>query len=359
MADAATKKTDKIISEVAKRVKEEYKQAEKEAKKEKAQFQKEWENSIIASKRVKREERRRKIKRAMLFMLVVSLIITSIVYIMLLFIDENNVRITASSSNGKKISLSMDNNFWTPYLNGKGPDNMRNLSYNNAEYVNDQLGVTKEDVMRILLDPENFEPGVKSENDYISFAFLLRNDGTEGAIVDCEMTLEYDDVRNLQNCVRVMWGTSFRNNPPETTTVDIFAALSDNSRLEGTGINDTIRNEDGSYRERTVDDGFLEYVAYPTGSDDPSYDMLAYEEYLADLASNQNTLQQYIDIVNNGYFATTPFKNEDFVFQYQTTLPANDIMYCYLVIWIEGSDFECVDSALGGYVKMNINFNAY
>ena len=33
MADAATKKTDKIISEVAKRVKEEYKQAEKEAKK--------------------------------------------------------------------------------------------------------------------------------------------------------------------------------------------------------------------------------------------------------------------------------------------------------------------------------------
>ncbi|MBQ3754850.1 MAG: hypothetical protein II867_01645, partial [Clostridia bacterium] len=45
------------------------KQAAKDAKKEKAQLQKEWEDSIVSNKRVKREEFRRKFKRALLFLL--------------------------------------------------------------------------------------------------------------------------------------------------------------------------------------------------------------------------------------------------------------------------------------------------
>lgn len=318
------------------------KKAAKDAKKEKAQLQKEWENSIITSKRVKREERRRKLKRAMLFMLVVALIITSVVYIMLLFLDENNVRITASSTKGKTISLSMDNDVWSPYLNGKGPDNMEDLSYSKLGYnINDQLGVTVADVRQVLLDGENFQPGIKSKEHYISFAFLLRNDGTDSAAITCDMTLEYDKVRNLQNCVRVMWGTSTRNHP-ERTNVDIYAALSDNDRLFGTAIN----------LSRNPEDKYIEYVAYPVGSDDPSVDMVERERQMHETG-------EYNDQYLNGYFATTPFFNEDYVFNYEDMLEGNDIMYCYVVIWLEGSDFDCVDSALGGYVKMSINFTAH
>ena len=315
------------------------KQAAKDAKKEKAQLQKDWENSIVTNKRVKREEMRRKLKRAMLFMLVVALIITSVVYIMLLFLDENNVRITASSTKGKKISLSMDNEMWSPYLNGKGPDNMVDLSYNKI-YAREEIP-TIEEVRAELLNVDNFEPGSKVKDGYICFAFLLRNEGDEDAAIECEMTLEYDDVRNLQNSVRVMWGTSFRNHI-EKTNVDIYAALSKNQRLFGTIANGG----------RTYDDGFIEYVSYPVGSDQPSFDMINFENEM--LAS-----EDYIDIVNGGYFETTPFYSDDYVFKYEDELTAGDIMYCYVCIWIEGSDFDCVDSALGGYCKLNINFTAH
>ena len=315
------------------------KKAAKDAKKEKAQLQKDWENSILATKRVKREEMRRKLKRAMLFMLVVALIITSVVYIMLLFLDENNVRITASSTKGKKISLSMDNEIWSPYLNGKGPDNMMDLSYNKV-YAREEIP-TIDEVRAILLNTENFEPGSIAKDGYICFAFLLRNEGDEDAAIDCDMTLEYDDVRNLQNSVRVMWGTTFRNHV-ENTNVNIYAALSKNQRLFGTIANGG----------RTYEDGFIEYVSYPVGSDQPSFDMINFENEM--LASDD-----YIEIINSGYFETTPFYSDDYVFKYEDVLTAGDIMFCYVCIWIEGSDFDCVDSALGGYCKLNINFTAH
>lgn len=322
----------------------EEKKAAKAKKKEKVQIQKEWEDSIVTNKRVKHEEFRRKFKRAMLFMLVFSLIITSVVYIMLLFLDENNVRITASSnSKNKSISLSMDNEMWSPYLNGKGPDRMKDITYwlSPGYKDEDRLNFSVDQVREILLNTENFEPGTKSFDKYIAFAFLLRNDGTEDCTLECDMTLEYDKERNLQDCVRVMWGTSFKNHP-ENTNVDIYAALSHNERLYGTIIN----------YDRNSTTGYIEYVAYPVGSDNSSFDMREYENNLLDS-------EDYYDVVIGGYYASVPFYDDDHVFKYMDLFEAGDVMYCYVIIWLEGSDFECVDSAIGGYVKLEINFNAY
>ena len=322
----------------------EEKKAAKAKHKEKVQIQKEWEDSIVSSKRVKREEFRRKFKRAMLFLLVFSLIITSVVYIMLLFIDENNVRITASSSSkSKTISLSMDNEVWSPYLTGKGPNSMDDITYwlSDGYLEEDKLGISVDEIRDFLLNTEDFEPGTKSFENYIAFAFLLRNDGAEDCSLDCEMTLEYDANRNLQDCVRVMWGTSFKNHP-ENTNVDIYASLSHDERLYGTIIN----------YDRNHETGYIEYVAYPVGSDNPSFSMRDYEE---DLLNSED----YYDVVIGGYYATVPFYDDEHVFKYGELFEAGDVMYCYVIIWLEGSDFECVDSAIGGYVKLNINFNAY
>lgn len=316
------------------------KKAAKDAKKEKAQIQKDWENSIVTNKRVKREEMRRKLKRAMLFMLVVALIITSVVYIMLLFLDENNVRITASSTKGKAISLSMDNEVWSPYLNGKGPKNMKDLSYN-PDYDREHIPTTDE-FYEVLMNPDElFKPGSRQTEGYICFAFMLRNDGDGDAIVDYDMTLDYDKERNLQNSVRVMWGTSTRNHPDQAN-VKVYAALSNNYRLYDTDIN--------KYR---TEDGFIEYVAYPSGSDNPAFDLVGWE-------TEMFQGEDYYTYYEKGYFATEPFHSDEFVFKKDgEVLEGNDIMYCYIAIWIEGSDFDCVDSALGGYVKMSINFNAH
>ena len=149
------------------------KKSAKDAQKEQSRLKKEWEDSIVASKKVKREETRRKLKRAMLILLVFSLIVTSVVYVMLLFIEENSVRITASSNNREKsISLSADNEYWTPYLNVGGPKQMWDLSYNKI-YDREQIA-TVQDVAQ-MLTAEDIQTGIMHGEKYICFSFMLKH----------------------------------------------------------------------------------------------------------------------------------------------------------------------------------------
>ncbi|MBO7326471.1 MAG: hypothetical protein J6U74_03060, partial [Clostridia bacterium] len=130
-------KSEKPKKTKAHRMSKEEKQAAREAAKNKSKAQKAWEDSIVANKRVKREEINRRLKKAMLILLIFSLAVTSTVYVMLLFIDANNVRITASNTIDKAITMSVDKVNWTPYLDVDGPDTMWHNSYN-LNYVNCQ-----------------------------------------------------------------------------------------------------------------------------------------------------------------------------------------------------------------------------
>ena len=338
------------------------KKSARDAKKEQSRLRKEWEESIVASKKVKQEENRRKLKRAMLILLVFSLIVTSIVYLMLLFIQENNVRITASSNNREKsISLSLDNDYWTPYINANGPEHMWDVSYNKV-YGWEQLDTMAE--VKQMLQADQVELGEMNGEKFIRFTFMLKNTGTDVALIDYEMTLGYDKY-DLQNAVRVMWGESFKNetlDETKSTNVLIYASLSDNQRLYGTNANfwregDTVNGEpipnEKIGTRRTKEDGFIEYVAYPVGSDNAGFDLIDYEN---DMYSDTD---KYASALEGGYFATTPFYDKDYVFKRQTVLEKGDIMYCYVCIWLEGSDFDCVDARLGGFCKIGLNFTAY
>lgn len=314
------------------------KRSKRNARNEGSRLNKEWEDTIIASKRVKREEQRRKLKRAMLIMLVFALIVTSIVYVMLLFIQENNVRITANSrAQDKAISLSLDNEYWTPYLNAKGPETLWDLSYNKV-YGREILRTTDE--VKTLLNAEEVQLGEMNGKDFICFTFMLKNIGQGAAIINYEMTLENDD-HNMQNAVRVLWGESFKNDADrERTSTAVYAALSRNDRLQDTNINGG----------RTKEDGYIEYVAYPLGSDNSAFDLVEYESTL--------TGDLWWEAQDAGYVATTPFASAQHIFQRETTLEVGDIMYCYVCIWLEGSDFDCNDTVVGGYCKMQLNFVA-
>lgn len=324
------------------------------AKKEQSRLKKEWEDSIVASKKVKQEEIRRKVKRAMLIMLVFSLIVTSIVYVMLLFIQENNIRITANNRNKEKsISLSMDNSFWTPYLNADGPDQMWNVSYDpRYTFVTEKIDSIAQVVER--LEADSVELGTLNGEQYIRFTFMLKNTGNEQAHINYEMTLEFDK-HALHDAIRVMWGQSFKNESEElenNTSVDIYAALSRNERLAGSNIN---AKGDGTFR--TAEEGYIEYVSYPgvftsqVNKNDPYY-------YVKNFENSLTTIEQRAEERKNGFFATTPFYSDEFVFQREVDMEKGDIMYCYVSIWLEGSDFECIDDRLGGYCKIGLNFYA-
>lgn len=323
-------------------------------KKEQARLKKEWEDSIVASKKVKQEEIRRKVKRAMLIMLVFSLIVTSIVYVMLLFIQENNIRITANNRNKEKsISLSMDNSYWTPYLNAEGPEEMWNISYDHrygfpTEYADSIAEVVER------LEADKVELGAQNGEQFIRFTFMLKNTGNEQAHINYEMTLEFDK-HALQDAIRVTWGESFKNEDVETdkrTDVEVYAALSKNERLAGSNIN---AKGDGTFR--TAEEGYIEYVAYPgvftsqVNKGDPYY-------YVKDFESTLKDIDQRAEERANGFFATTPFYSDEYVFQREVDMAKGDIMYCYVSIWLEGSDFECIDDRLGGYCKIGLNFYA-
>ncbi len=243
-----------------------------------AKMQKEWEDSIVASKKVKREEIRRKFKQAIVIMLVFALVVTSVVYVMLLFVQENNVRITAKSQQDKSISLSLDGSMWTPYLNAEGPDKIWNISYNPI-YKGEHTETIAQ--VREMLSAASPELGVINGENYIRFVFLVKNTGKFDADIDYVMTLDNDD-RNLQDAVRVMWAESFKSSDltVEKTNVEVYAALSRNPRLADTNIN----------YNRTPEMGYLEYCAYPLGSDDPkssTYDLRAYERTLTGAAYDE------------------------------------------------------------------------
>lgn len=334
---AEKKNSDKQSPKKSAKERKAEKKAARADAKEQSRLNKEWEDSIVASKRVKREENRRKLKRAMLILLVFALIVTSIVYVMLLFIQENNVRITANSrTQDKAIALSMDNEHWTPYLNAKGPETLWDISYNRA-YGREPVKTIEE--VTALLEAEDFTVGAMNGKDFICFTFMLKNVGDNDAIVNYEMTLE-NDHHNLQDAVRIMWGESYKSgNYP--TDIKVYASLSDNPRLAGTNVN----------VNRTQEDGFIEYMAYPVGSDNPAFDLVEYESSLVDYDSIMASREA-------GYIATEPFFSNDFVFKRETQLAKGDIIYCYVCIWLEGSDFDCIDSAIGGYCKLAINFEA-
>ena len=240
----------------------------RDAKKSQSQLKKEWEDSIVASKKVKREESRRKLKRVMLILLVFSLIVTSVVYVMLLFIQENNVRITASSNNREKsISLSIDNEYWTPYLNANGPEHMWDVSYNKL-YKREPLHTISE--VKRMLSADKVELGEMNGEKFIRFTFMLKNTGSDNTKIDYEMTLAYDKF-DLQNAVRVMWGESFKNetlDETRKTDVKVYAALSNNQRLYGTNANywkvgdvyngvELKEGDDKVGQRRTKEEGFV------------------------------------------------------------------------------------------------------
>ena len=239
----------------------------------------------------------------------------------------------------------MDNDFWTPYLNAEGPDDMWNVSYD-PRYLKEKVDTMGEVAQK--LESTDFTLGSQNGEQYIRFTFMLKNTSNDSAHINYEMTLEFDEQHNLHDAVRVMWGQSFKNENEElnkNTHVEIFAALSGNERLAGSRIN----------RDRTAEQGYLEYVAYPGGftadvhPGQKYYYVKDYEEL------NKDTIG--VD-ANNGFIAATPFDSDEFVFQREVDMDKGDIMYCYVCIWIEGSDFDCNDSRLGGYCKLGLSFVA-
>lgn len=377
-SDKKAEKAEKPKKIKAHRMTKEEKEAAREAQKEKSRRQKEWEDSLVANKRVKREETRRKFKRALMVLLVFSLILTSVVYIMLLFIEENNIRITASSKNDKSIELSFDRDNWSPFLDVKGPEDMWNVSYDPTYEQGDVLTLSAiESKLRAYAEnpDQNAISGNHSRSNIIEFCFFLRNSGSERVQYNAEMLLSSND-EGLEDAIRVAWGEGFYGTnaeQPDRAQYDVrcYAAPSDREVL-------SFSQTDG--KGNVYEQGGVEKIAYPawtSGKWDSATKAPCTEEQLQKYEQGLvlNTVtgnyqevslldkkgEQIYDTANDyllatGYQNTIPFVGNDCVFDDVSYLNAGETLCVYVAIWIEGSDFDCGDNAIDGYVTLSINF---
>ncbi|MBO4695202.1 MAG: hypothetical protein J5656_04690 [Clostridia bacterium] len=330
--------------------------AERESLSAKEKAQKEWEDSIIANKRVKRELTRKKVTRVLALILVLSLLLTSVVYVMLLFIEENSIRITATSKDERTISLSSDGDIWAPKLNVDGPDNMWNISYN-PEYEKNELSEQTvpnyEELVAMISSTSQDESvnGMLSTKDdlYIAFSFMLKNTSsimTENIDFNIRMKVEASgQTRNygIVDAVRVMWIEEFGNiadHIEDTKHSGVYATATSNEAVIDMQYQlFNMTDEDGN-KPTSVPEKW----AYPNKMVDD-----ANKKFDLDYEWNE------FDVMN-GFKDTIPFASEDTVFEYQSYLVPEEVVRFIVVVWIEGSDFDCNDDALDSYVSLGIDF---
>ncbi len=309
---------------------------------EKHKSQKEWEDSIVSNKRVKREENRHKIKVAMICILIFALITTSTVYLMLLFVEENSIRITASNGQSYSMALSMDRENWSPYLSAPGPKNMWNVSYN-TDYDTERVP-NVEDARGMVTSLAPILGVIKNDN-FINFSFVLKNttSGTGIMPVIMEMSMKAND-SGLEKAMRVMWSERF----DRTGVVNsfVYAVASDNTRLAGLTVN------------AGKTENFVEMIAYPIGSggtnggDNPTDKYYNPANYEKDTTISDDVKHQ------KGFLATTPFYSNNQVFLRNATMQPGEMLIVNVVIWIEGSDYDCTDDKLKGSLSLSINFKS-
>ena len=333
--------------------------AEKEKLSAKEKAQKEWEDSIVANKKVKREITRKKVTKILALILILSLLLTSIVFVMLLFIEENSIRITANSNKERTISLSNDGDIWAPVLNVEGPDKMWNISYN-SEYEGKSISeqtVPSISSFKDIIDAASEDQSVTGmlstkEDNYIAFAFMLKNTSelsAENININIKMNIEASGKRykyGIVDAIRVMWIEEYG---------DVAAHILDDNH---TGVyaskskNQAVIDMQYELFNVTDDDGnkpteVVEKIAYPIGMVNDA---------------KQTFKLDYIwteDDVNRGFTDTIGFVSDNAVFDYESYLVPQEVVRFVVCVWIEGSDFDCNDGALESFVSLSIDFNAY
>ena len=333
--------------------------AERESLSAKEKAQKEWEDSLVANKRVKREIARRKATRALALILILSILLTSVVYVMLLFIEENSIRITAKSKDERTISLSADGEIWAPKLNVDGPDNIWNISYHPAyeDHGMSEQTVPTIDEFREMISSTEMDKSVNGQISqksdlYIAFSFMLKNTSElYSEDIGFRIRMNVDATGNnrkdgLVDAIRVMWIEEYG---------DIAAHIGREDYVNHTGVYAT-----GTTNEQVINMQYTMFGMTDEEGNKPTFvpEKCSYPISMVDDAKKTIDINyKYTEEDEKlGLFDTICFKDEQTAFEYESFLAPDEIVRFVVCVWVEGSDFDCNDSALNTSVSLNIDF---
>lgn len=255
-------------------------------------------DDIIKSKSIRAASRRRTLTTAIIVFIVFALVVTGTTWGVITLVDNSSMRVIVDQSNVGNIALSPTQDFVTSsaVLRMQGPEEMTNITYD-------------------WIDKDNIlgQEGNHHGEHYVAYSFFLKNVGMSDIIFASDFMLTYTS-RDIERALRIL--------VIEDETKAVCYALSRPS-------------------------GAQEYIAYDT-DDEATQQPLPLGDTPLDNLLKTNVTTGFGGEDEDGN--TVVFKGAD------TFLKVDEVKKYTVLIWLEGSDSDCLDSIIGAKVSFEYNF---
>lgn len=267
------------------------------------------EEDIIRSKDIRLKMHRRKVSKIVAVFLIVALMVSGAAWGVMTLVENNSVRIKIGKGTDG-LSLSGDSDFTSPTTSMRmpGPEEMRDISYYNI------------DVARTVMGQEGSHNGAS----YIAYSIYLKNVSTVYACTYSVQMSIMNKIKALDEALRVM---IVYTDEAGDYTATVFA--------------------------RPRADGTPEAVAYDSDDADTQRPIS-----LDKLNAVCGETPLYHTEFTEPFEGVDPDEGVDYIVRRDNLyLSCGGAVKYTVVIWIEGSDAQCVDVNRGGFVSLNLQFD--
>ncbi len=267
--------------------------------------------NIIVSKAMQAASARRTATKVIVIVLVSALILSGGAWGVISFIEANSMMVSINDTKeGLTLSATEDFAEKTMRINMKGPDKMDAITYPWLNFKDD------------VLSKEGSHHGM----NYICYSFYLKNVSPTSPCLYTFSVRFTKDTKNISSAVRIMIIESDENCENEVVRARVFA--------------------------KAKSDGTAECIAYDECEPGQvGLNLLQLNEYqLLDTNMTYPFIEEVIDEETGedlGYFALREKGNR---------LSHDAYIKYTVVIWLEGTDLQCVNNIVGGRCSIQFEF---
>ena len=263
------------------------------------EFTKSKQDEIIKNQKIRAASKRRTATTVITIFLLCALLLTGAVWGTIAFIDANSMRIVVDKSNVGDISISKTVDFSSPatVLKMNGPEEMSNITYD-----------------WILKDELFGKEGDHHGDNYIAYSFFIKNVSDSDILYKGSIVLNYVS-KDIERAVRIV-------------------IIEDEEKATCYAV--------------TKSDGSPEYIAYDSDDKATQQPLPLGDSRLDELLGSNVTTPFLSDEPKDSNVEV--FESEDIF------LAVGEVKKYTVLIWLEGSDSDCMDAIIGAKVNFEYNF---
>ncbi len=267
--------------------------------------------NIIVSKAMQAASARRTATKVIVIVLVSALILSGGAWGVISFIEANSMMVSIDDTKeGLTLSTTADFAEKTSKINMKGPEKMNAITFPWLNIEEDILG----------------KDGSHHGINYICYSFYLKNVSPTSPCLYTFSVKFVKDTKNISSATRIMIIESDENCENEVDKVRVFAKSKEDGTAECISYDECLESQVGLALQQ-----LNEYQLLDTNMTYPFIEEVTDEETGEDL----------------GYFALREKGNR---------LSHEAYKKFTIVIWLEGTDLQCVNNILGGRCSIQFEF---